>query len=241
MRAQVFSRKKNKLKGIEITDLNKPDINEKFLSKWQNILNLITDMIEVSAALIMKINAESIEVFLKSQNESNPYTTGEKNIVGEGLYCETVLAENKELYIKNALKNKVWKDNPDVGLDMISYYGLPINWPDQKSFGTICILDNKSMDLQNKDKKLLQEFKRIIEEDLELLINQIELSDQKKLFENLFNKSLEGILLMDQDYNVLKANPKFEEVFGYSEDELLGNNIEPELFIATTKYNFPLV
>ena len=137
MRAQVFSRKKNKLKGIEITDLNKPDINEKFLSKWQNILNLITDMIEVSAALIMKINAESIEVFLKSQNESNPYTTGEKNIVGEGLYCETVLAENKELYIKNALKNKVWKDNPDVGLDMISYYGLPINWPDQKSFGTI--------------------------------------------------------------------------------------------------------
>ncbi len=238
MRAQVFSRKKNKITEIEITDLNKPEINEKFLSKWQNILNLITDMIEVSAALIMKINAESIEVFLKSQNESNPYNTGEENIIGEGLYCETVLAENKELYIKNALKNKVWKDNPDIELDMISYYGLPINWPDQKSFGTICILDNKSMDLQNKDKKLLQEFKRIIEEDLELLINQTELSDQKKLFENLFNKSPEGILLMDQDYNVLKVNSKFEEVFGYSEDELLGNNIENFIIPEAEKEDF---
>jgi diguanylate cyclase (GGDEF)-like protein/PAS domain S-box-containing protein len=109
---------------------------------------------------------------------------------------------------------------------MISYYGLPINWPDKKAFGTICILDDKNMKLKAKDKKLMQEFKNIIEEDLELLINQADLIDQKRLFENLFDESLEGILLMDQDYNVLKLNSKFEEVFGYSETELLGNNIE---------------
>jgi hypothetical protein len=53
----------------------------------------------------MKINSESIEVFLKSENKSNPYEIGEKVELGEGLYCETVLGENKELYIENALKN----------------------------------------------------------------------------------------------------------------------------------------
>lgn len=238
MRSQVFSRRKNKFKEIEITDIDKPAINDKFLNKWQNILDLITDMIEISAALIMKINRESIEVFLKSQNESNPYNNGEKIIIGEGLYCETVLAENKELYIKDALKNKVWKDNPDVERDMISYYGLPLNWPDKKSFGTICILDNKSMELQSKDKKLLKEFKKIIEEDLKLLINQEELINQKRLFENLFNEDLEGILLMDQDYNVLKVNSKFEKVFGYSEAELLGNNIKNYIIPEDEKKNF---
>jgi diguanylate cyclase (GGDEF)-like protein/PAS domain S-box-containing protein len=226
MKSRVFLRSKNEFKEIEITDINKPEISEKFLDKWQNILNLITDLVSISAALIMKINSESIEVFLKSENESNPYDIGEEVDLGEGLYCETVIGENKELYIENALKNNIWKNNPDIELEMISYYGLPINWPDKKAFGTICILDDKNMKLKAKDKKLMQEFKNIIEEDLELLINQADLIDQKRLFENLFDESLEGILLMDQDYNVLKLNSKFEEVFGYSETELLGNNIE---------------
>jgi diguanylate cyclase (GGDEF)-like protein/PAS domain S-box-containing protein len=226
MKSRVFLRSKNKFKEVEITDINKPEISEKFIDKWQNILNLITDLVSISAALIMKINSESIEVFLKSENESNPYDIGEEVDLGEGLYCETVIGENKELYIENALKNNIWKNNPDIELEMISYYGLPINWPDKKAFGTICILDDKNMKLKAKDKKLMQEFKNIIEEDLELLINQADLIDQKRLFENLFDESLEGILLMDQDYNVLKLNSKFEEVFGYSETELLGNNIE---------------
>jgi diguanylate cyclase (GGDEF)-like protein/PAS domain S-box-containing protein len=226
MKSRVFLRSKNEFKEIEITDINKPEISEKFLDKWQNILNLITDLVSISAALIMKINSESIEVFLKSENESNPYDIGEEVDLGEGLYCETVIGENKELYIENALKNNIWKNNPDIELEMISYYGLPINWPDKKAFGTICILDDKNMKLKAKEKKLMQEFKNIIEEDLELLINQADLIDQKRLFENLFDESLEGILLMDQDYNVLKLNSKFEEVFGYSEAELLGNNID---------------
>jgi diguanylate cyclase (GGDEF)-like protein/PAS domain S-box-containing protein len=226
MKSRVFLRSKNKFKEVEITDINKPEISEKFIDKWQNILNLITDLVSISAALIMKINSESIEVFLKSENESNPYDIGEEVDLGEGLYCETVIGENKELYIENALKNNIWKNNPDIELEMISYYGLPINWPDKKAFGTICILDDKNMKLKAKEKKLMQEFKNIIEEDLELLINQADLIDQKRLFENLFDESLEGILLMDQDYNVLKLNSKFEEVFGYSEAELLGNNID---------------
>jgi|Wag4MinimDraft_13_1082653.scaffolds.fasta_scaffold00240_3 diguanylate cyclase (GGDEF)-like protein/PAS domain S-box-containing protein len=238
MKSRVFVRAKNKFKEIEITDINKPVISEKFLNKWQNILNLITDLVNISAALIMKINSESIEVFLKSENKSNPYKIGEEVELGEGLYCETVLGENKELYIENALKNKIWENNPDVELEMISYYGLPINWPDKKSFGTICILDNENIKLRKKDKKLLQEFKNIVEEDLELLINQVELVDQKRLFENLFDESLEGILLMDQDYNVLKVNSKFEEVFGYSEAELLDNNLENFIIPESEKENF---
>jgi diguanylate cyclase (GGDEF)-like protein/PAS domain S-box-containing protein len=70
------------------------------------------------------------------------------------------------------------------------------------------------------------------------LINQVELVDQKRLFENLFDESLEGILLMDQDYNVLKVNSKFEEVFGYSEAELLDNNLENFIIPESEKENF---
>jgi hypothetical protein len=51
---------------------------------------------------------------------------GGSDSLGHGLYCETVVGENSELLIDNALIHQQWKDNPDIALNMISYYGLPI-------------------------------------------------------------------------------------------------------------------
>ena len=59
---------------------------------------------------------------------------------------------------------------------MISYYGLPIKWPDQEFFGTICVLDSKTNEYNDDYKELLKEFKSSIEADLKLLTYQEELS-----------------------------------------------------------------
>lgn len=37
---------------------------------------------------------------------------------------------------------------------MISYYGLPINWSDDETFGTICIMDDVEIELKNAYKQL---------------------------------------------------------------------------------------
>lgn len=49
---------------------------------------------------------------------------------------------------------------------------------------------------------------------------------EKELLEGLFNQSLLGIVLMDRQYNILKANTKFIEIFGFSKEEAIGENIE---------------
>lgn len=49
---------------------------------------------------------------------------------------------------------------------------------------------------------------------------------EKELLEGLFNQSLLGVILMDRQYNILKANSKFIDLFGFSEEELIGENIE---------------
>jgi len=77
--------------------------------------------------------------------------------------------------VPNALKNKKWKDNPDVKLNMISYYGLPIKWEDDEFFGTICVLDSDENDYNNDYKDLLNEFKVAIESDLRTLMYKDEL------------------------------------------------------------------
>lgn len=122
--------------------MNSPDIPEYMLQKWQNIVNILAKIIQVPAALIMKVEPPYIEVFRSSESKHNPYKIGDKEKL-PGLYCETVINTKEKLLVPNALKNKKWNKNPDIKLGMISYLGFPILWPNDEVFGTICVLDNK--------------------------------------------------------------------------------------------------
>jgi len=52
------------------------------------------------------------------------------------------------------------------------------------------------------------------------------LKKQKAYFEQLFKNSTEGIVLLDNDYYVLRANKEFEEIFGYKESDIKGKNVD---------------
>ncbi|PLX11107.1 MAG: hypothetical protein C0597_15665 [Marinilabiliales bacterium] len=69
---------------------------------------------------------------------------------------------------------------------MISYLGYPINWPDGKVFGTVCLLDNKENSYNENFKKLLYLTKTHIESDLQLIRSKQELEE---LYSNLQENS----------------------------------------------------
>lgn len=115
------------------------------VQKFQAIVNVLAQIINVPSALIMRLSDNEISVFASSISSGNPYQIGAKeHFDGSGLYCEHVIKSNNMLLIPNALKNEKWKNNPDIKLNMISYLGLPILLPSGKTFGTICVLDNKT-------------------------------------------------------------------------------------------------
>lgn len=238
MNTQVFLRGENVFKEVAITSKIKPELSDEFLNKWQKIVDLLSEMLDVPAALIMRINKDNMEVLLKNENADNPYNIGDKESLNEGLYCETVIGKDKELLVENAIENEKWKDNPDVKLNMISYYGLPIKWPDREMFGTICVLDKKTKKFNKNQKELLARFKDVIEDDLELIISKKELQKQKRLFEKLLNYSLEAIVLLDEDFKILKANSQFEVIFGYNKKEILGKKIIDLIVPVNERKNF---
>ena len=141
------------------------EVPEWLISKWQEIVNLLAEIINVPAALLMKIENEYMEVFVSNKSNGNPYNVGDKE-KWHGLYCETVIKSQKKLLIPNALKDKNWDSNPDIKLGMISYFGFPINFPDRVPFGTICVLDNKGNSFNKVHEQLIIKFKDIIENDL---------------------------------------------------------------------------
>jgi hypothetical protein len=111
-------------------------VTEEIISKWQGIVNIMAELIDIPAALIIKVESPYIEVFRSSESPNNPYKVGSREHLA-GLYCEEVITRKDKLLVPNALKDKKWDKNPDIRLGMISYLGFPLLWPDGEVFGTI--------------------------------------------------------------------------------------------------------
>ncbi|MCF7927014.1 MAG: hypothetical protein K9L74_05515, partial [Candidatus Izimaplasma sp.] len=165
-KATVYLREEKERKDVQIGGKDKVKISKSIKEKWQKILDLTAEIFDVPAALIMHITDSHMEVFLKDNNPNNPYPEDGKDTLLHGLYCETVIGRDHSFEVENALNDENWKDNPDVKLNMISYFGLPIKWSDGSFFGTICVLNDEETSYKDKYKKLLNHFKEFIEDDL---------------------------------------------------------------------------
>jgi transcriptional regulator with GAF, ATPase, and Fis domain len=173
------------------------DVPTAIIQNWQEIVNILAEMISVPASLIMRLDDPYIEVFVSSVSDKNPYHLGNKEKVhGSGLYCETVIKTREKLLIPNALKDAKWKDNPDIKQGMISYLGFPILLPDGKPFGTICILDNKQNAYSTNVEKLMLNFRNLIQSHLEVIyMNQVLGDKNKQLTDYLMElQALRGIV-----------------------------------------------
>jgi len=146
------------------------EVPETVLLKWQKVVDMMAELLAVPAGLIMRCQGRDIEVLLASRSPGNPYHPGEKELLdGSGLYCETVTRTRQMLLVPDALKDKKWKNNPDIKLGMVSYLGFPILLPDGQVFGTICVLDVKENPYSKNYQELLRQFKELIETHLRLL------------------------------------------------------------------------
>ncbi|WP_158119634.1 sensor domain-containing phosphodiesterase [Vibrio metoecus] len=145
------------------------------LDSWQEIVDLIAEITQCPASLIMRIHESEIEVFTSSRTAGNPYPPKARDSLGHGLYCETVIKEKRMLDVPNALADPDWENNPDIKLGMICYCGLPVFWPDDTPFGTICILDSQERHFDDRVHSLLSRFQSAIEGQLETLYHKAEL------------------------------------------------------------------
>ena len=55
--------------------------------KWQEITNLLAELVQVPAALVMRIEPPEICVFVASKSQGNPYQPRKRACLNTGLYC----------------------------------------------------------------------------------------------------------------------------------------------------------
>jgi len=196
------------------------------VEKWQEIIDLVAEIIQVPSALIMRVESPNIEVFVSSESKGNPYHPHELACLNTGLYCETVMSTRKPLLVPDALQDAEWKSNPDIKLGMISYLGFPVSWPDGEIFGTICVLDSKRNEYTELYRKLLRQSRDILEGDLKsLLASHRELEQSEAKIRRLVDANIIGIIFWTLDGQVVEANDAFLRMVGYDRVDLVSGGV----------------
>jgi len=158
------------------------ELTNKLISNWNATLTVIAQLMDIPVALVMSVDENKIQVFSKNDDENNPYNIDDsETLYGSGLYCEHVIKTQKPLEVVNALQDPKWCENPDIELDMIYYYGVPLNIDHKQVFGTLCVLDKKQRKIEPKFEALLNEIKSTFEMQLSIFNSQKQLLKQKSI------------------------------------------------------------
>jgi PAS domain S-box-containing protein len=201
-------------------------VPSEIVRKWQEIVDLLAEIMHVPSALVMRVESPHIKVLVSSESEENPYEPGEAAPLNTGLYCETVMKTRQPLLVPDALRDVVWQSNPDIKLGMISYLGLPICWPDGEIFGTICVLDNKRNEYSELYLRLLLQWRDVVQADLRsLAILHKDLEEREAKIRRLVDANIIGIFIWGLEGEVLEANDAFLHILGYDRGDLASGRL----------------
>jgi PAS domain S-box-containing protein len=199
------------------------EVPSEIIRKWQEIVNLLAEIMHVPSASIMRVDPPHIKVFVSSTSEGNPCEPG---ALDTGPYCETVMKTGQPLLIPDALENEAWKANPHVRLGMISYLGVPIGWPNGRIFGTFCVRDNKRNEYSEAYLKLLLHFRDMLQADLKSLARlHGEIEERETKIRRLVDSNIIGVFIWDFDGGILEANDEFLRMVSYDREDLVSGRM----------------
>ncbi|GAA5213351.1 diguanylate cyclase [Corallincola platygyrae] len=140
------------------------------LERWQKLLNTLAEIFDAPNAMINQANTKGIEVLVSNQHKQNPYVAGGVVPLDCNIYCHHVVQKRHALYVQDAREEGGWDDNPELANDnFCSYFGLPLEWPDGRIFGTLCVMSRKASDYSDSQRELIQSYKEVIDFELALL------------------------------------------------------------------------
>jgi diguanylate cyclase (GGDEF)-like protein len=214
-------------------------IEQCVLDEWQDISNLVAHLCKVPSTLLMQKNDQTLHVVIASDHPDSPFRANQKINSSPGSFCNQVIETQQPLHVPNVLKEPEWAESSVVKSGMVSYYGVPINWPDGSVFGSFCVLDNKASIRSEMEITLINQFAHIIELTLELTYSkdkmyQLSITDdltqvpnRRYFFDNLY-KEFKRSRRHDSTFSVAMFDidhfKSINDIYGHSKgDEVLVN------------------
>lgn len=227
-------------RSVNIACHDKPQVCSDVIIRWNNLAETCAQIMQIPVSLIMKVEDSKIEVFSKNNSTGNPYETGDPEPLGEGLYSETVLAnEDDFLLISDISQTEKWNCNSSNGIEMQSYLGTRLLWPNGETFGALCVLDYKENCFNSNFIELLLTFRQSIESDLELLMvrNEMQKLEYTDQLTTLFNRRRVEELLLSEFQRAKRYGNTYSVILLDVDDfktinDTYGNNTGDQILIT---------
>ncbi|WEM44510.1 sensor domain-containing diguanylate cyclase (plasmid) [Photobacterium sp. DA100] len=140
------------------------------LEKWQKTVDLIAQLFNCACGAIVQLRDKEFYTVRSSQNRDNFLKTGDAWPYEMNSFCRHVIEKGSALYVADPANDPQWSQIPFVKEGPIrSYFGVPIYWPDNSVFGTICAIDTKPTEYNDTLYQLLEQLRELITADLKLI------------------------------------------------------------------------
>ena len=224
---------------MEIVAKRSISVPDETIQKWQDLVDIVTEIIDVPVVLINRATPPHMEILCTNASPKNPYRAGTQLLLADH-YCDAVVATGSKILVANSTKEKGRERDAALQLGFIAYLGFPICWPDGDIFGTFCILDNKEREYSATNVKLMSQFDELIEAHLatvyqnrrlELIFES--LGDINDSLLPLIEKATDAIVSADHHGNIAFWSYGAQLLFGYSPTEAIG---KPLTLIVAEKF-----
>ncbi len=135
----------------------------------------------------------------------------------KGSPCETVLGTGME-FIPEQVSKQYPDDDLLVEMGVEGYFGAALVSTSGDVLGILVILDVKPLSVDEALKTVLGLFSNRVSFELQRRMDTEEL----ELAASVFKESLEAIMICDSQSNIIRVNPEFTNITGYSLEEVVG-------------------
>lgn len=170
MKTKVLIQRDRVYKDVIVRPLLRGELQKQTIEKWQQMVDYITKLCDISMCLIMVASETKFIEFIKSNNHVHPSRVYEDSHYKQGNFCETVIGLNEPLLVSNVETDEVFSEYKDHVINVVSYLGYPLSYGNGTMFGTLCLFDQKPLDLALEHKEVLTFIHDSIEKDLRLLV-----------------------------------------------------------------------
>lgn len=187
---------------------------------FERLTQLACDLFDVPTALVSLVDKE--RQWFKSHTGLDACETSR-----EVSFCAHAVASNTPLVIEDTGNDLRFADNPLVkGMPHIRFYaGYPLRPTDELAVGTLCLISDQPRSFSTRDMKILEGLAGQVDELLRQHQMRYTLSQTTRRYEALFNESATGIVRIDRTGKVLGINPFALTMLGYTELEMIGQNV----------------
>lgn len=187
---------------------------------FDRITQLACDIFDVPIALVSLVDTD--RQWFKSRQGLDACETS-RSIS----FCAHAVIHDAPLIVEDTHQDTRFNDNPLVsnGPFIRFYAGHPLRPEDGLPIGTLCIIGRQPRRFSAREQRILEGLAQQIEDLLRQHKLKESLTRTARRFEALFTKSATGKVRIDRTGNIIAVNPFALQLLGYTEAELIGNNV----------------